>query len=125
MWPFLKNGDSIWVEPLESEPKIGDVVLLRFPNRLVIHRIAQIHEDGSITAWGDFNLRADPVAAPQQIVGIARAIRRGQRHISIGTMREVWGRATVNFRPLLTLLVIAIRKLLRFRLRLRNRLSRT
>lgn len=123
MWPFLKNGDSIWIEPLESEPKIGDVVLLRFPNRLIVHRVTDVHADGSLTAWGDFNLRADPVAAPQQIVGIARAIRRGQRRISIGKVRGAWGCAVIMLRPLFALPIILIRKVLRLRYRLNKKLQ--
>lgn len=118
MWPFLQTGDSVWIEPLESTPKIGDIVLLRFPNLLIIHRVTHVHADGSVTAWGDFNLHADPVAQPEQIVGAAIAIRRGQRHITIGRARKIWGRAVIQFRPLLTLVIIVIRKFLRLRNRI-------
>lgn len=115
MWPFLMHGDSVFVQPLQAPLRIGDVALLRFGERLLIHRISKINADGSLVAWGDFNLRPDPTAKPEQVLGVAISIKRNQQEFTIGRTRRAWGHSVIYLRPLLRPAIVIVRKLLRIK----------
>lgn len=115
MWPFLKHGDSVFIQPTSGAFRVGDVVLIRFSTRLIIHRVTQIKRGGSIIAWGDFNLHPDPIAMSHQVIGVAQSIKRQKRSIPIGVQRRVWGLLLVYCRPVLMPLLLIMRKLLRIK----------
>jgi len=79
---------------------------------LRIHRITHINQDGSVIAWGDFNLQPDPTVMPEQIIGIAKTIKRKDQQIPIRSCRKVWGQTVIQLRPLLILSAKIVRKLI-------------
>jgi len=69
MHPFIKHGDTVIIQPAVSL-KIGDVVLARNQQRLILHRIIRITGDGVITR-GDACLCDDGFTPLEEIFGTA------------------------------------------------------
>lgn len=87
MYPTLKPGDGLKLEPYknDSEVKIGDVISYPYPGRPhdVVHRIIKLKADGVITR-GDNNNKIDPyVVAYDDIIGKVTAVKRKSRFIAI------------------------------------------
>ncbi|MBZ4397483.1 S24/S26 family peptidase [Myxococcus sp. MISCRS1] len=77
MWPSLRDGDVAGVEPLSREPRPGEVVLARFDDALVLHRVCAVRE-GVLSLRGDNAAGEDPPIAASRILGcVARVRRRG------------------------------------------------
>ncbi len=108
MYPFIKHGDIIEVEPVEiSATQVGDVVLCRYgAGRLVAHRVVGVNrEDGGVAlvVKGDWTPRADPLVYPEQVLGRVVAVERGDKRtkLSSGTQRLVgilWARISPHSR---------------------------
>ena len=102
MYPCIRHGDAIEVEPVEvSAVTVGDVVLYRDENdRLVGHRVVKMGgEDlqGTLVTKGDWTPRADPPIYAGQVLGRVVAIERGGRRTELNTGRKrliqvLWGR---------------------------------
>ncbi|MBJ6765577.1 S24/S26 family peptidase [Myxococcaceae bacterium JPH2] len=83
MWPSLREGDAAEVEPLSGPPRVGDVVLARFPHALVLHRVCGF--DGrTCTLQGDNVASVDPLLPASRILGKVRRVRRA------GAVLEHW-----------------------------------
>jgi hypothetical protein len=77
MWPSLRAGDVAGVEPLkEEEARPGEVVLARFPQALVVHRVRRWAR-GVCVLRGDNVPAEDPPVARAQVMGRVRWVRRG------------------------------------------------
>ncbi len=72
MWPTLKNGDRVFIEPLTEEPRSGMPVVIWQKDRLLVHR----YEGRNITC-GDNRLAPDPPFTDEQLIGTVRKYRRG------------------------------------------------
>ncbi len=69
MWPALKKGDLILVKGVkEDELKVGDVVVYKTSERLVVHRIKEMEEERIVTR-GDANNVDDQPIYYEMIVG--------------------------------------------------------
>ena len=123
MWPFLRPADRVLVLPNTEHLAVGEVVLIRFNERLVVHRIAQINEAETILTWGDFNLQPDPLAAQAQILGKVIKIERNQRQISLSRGRHMWGQLVIMLRLLLLPGIRMVRWLIRARQWARQRMN--
>ncbi len=78
MFPLIRDGDRVTVQPLKREPRIGDVVLAVIAGRWVLHRVIAVRGAEWVTR-GDYRLRPDPPIRRAQIVGLAvRTQRRGR-----------------------------------------------
>lgn len=54
MTPFLHNGDTVYLDLLDSPPKNGDIVLYtRAGGRYILHRIKKVLPNGSFVMVGD------------------------------------------------------------------------
>lgn len=79
MWPLLRDGDVVRLEPTQSI-RVGDVAAIWRDGHLVVHRVASI-EPGVVRMRGD-NLASDdaPVRA-SEVLGVVRVHRRGAREV--------------------------------------------
>lgn len=79
MAPFLHDGDTVWVEPLDAAClRQGDLVLVRLADDLLTHRLVAVDGAGWHTK-GDNVSAADPPVAAAAILGrVVAAERRGQ-----------------------------------------------
>ena len=74
MAPFIVDGDTIVVSPLERPARIGDVVLLKESDgRLIVHRIVG-RRKGMILTRGDACAAVDSPADHVGIVGKVTAV---------------------------------------------------
>jgi hypothetical protein len=76
MWPSLRAGDVAGVEPLREEARPGEVVLARFPQALVVHRVRR-WAGGVCVLRGDNVPSEDPPVTRAQVLGRVRWVRRG------------------------------------------------
>ncbi len=94
MTPTIKNGDALIVDKLTHHEldnlqyrplRIGDIIVYPHPELMtdVVHRIIEINAKGILTR-GDNNSQCDNYyIAPEQVIGIVKAVQRGQRPIKL------------------------------------------
>lgn len=75
MWPFLREGDRVWIRPLP--PRAGDVVLLDSGGLGPLHRVLLRLPGGRCWVKGDAALRGDGWISPERILGRVVALNRG------------------------------------------------
>jgi signal peptidase I len=80
MIPTLSNRDLLEIRPYSHEPvRSGDVVLFHSNEKLIVHRVISIENDG-IRTQGDNNQQKDNyLLKPQYIIGQVVAAQRGRR----------------------------------------------
>lgn len=76
MRPFLREGDTVFLNKLQKSLKKGDIVLFRrLDGSYVLHRIAGVCADGSFMLLGDCQTRLEPIDF-NCILAIATSARR-------------------------------------------------
>jgi len=88
MMPFLRQGDTVSISPGQG-CQIGDTVLYRAGEALVLHRVV-IKKDGRIISKGDALGRLDAPVTPEQILGRAVARERGGWVRPLDTFGQRW-----------------------------------
>ncbi len=87
MFPFLRKGDLLTVEPVPMERiKRGDIVVFESEEKWIAHRVIKIHSnDGLIgfTTRGDARVSRDPVINKTNYIGLVPSIERGSQKISL------------------------------------------
>lgn len=64
MRPFLRTGDTVWLEPIRGPVKPGDILLFQRPNgQYILHRVHRRFRDGSFGMLGDSQVAVEPVEA--------------------------------------------------------------
>jgi hypothetical protein len=86
MHPTIRHGDLITVEPVApANLKRGDIVLYRWQNGFIAHRIVNIEErNGSGLTFilrGDASTTCDAPVKPAQVLGKIVCLERGHRTI--------------------------------------------
>lgn len=76
MWPSLRAGDVACVEPLEGAARPGEVVLARFAESLVVHRVLRWDASGCVLR-GDNSDGEDPLLPHARVLGRVLRVRRG------------------------------------------------
>lgn len=106
MRPFLRDGrDAVTISPIGAEElRVGMVVLFRYRNAHVLHRIRAIR-DGRLTIEGDGNYRLCEEAAVEDVVGYVSSVTLGGgATLSYGSARwrcrSVWSLAVKRVRTL-------------------------
>ena len=74
MWPLVRDGEVVTIEPMDAPPAIGDVVLFAVGARLVLHRVVAIRGDDVVTK-GDARPRPDAPIPRGSILGRLRRSR--------------------------------------------------
>jgi signal peptidase len=96
MHPTIRHGDVITVEPVApSKLKRGDIILYRFQNDFIAHRIVNIEErDGcglTFILRGDASVTSDAPVKPEQVLGKVVCLERDQRIIDPYSQRvRLW-----------------------------------
>jgi len=80
MWPAVRNGQRIVIEPLATPLHPGDIVLTQTESGLVLHRVVSV-EAQLICTRGDTSWHADRPVALDQVIG-RLASHAGQPHAS-------------------------------------------
>lgn len=68
MWPTLRDGALVQVDPLVGAPRVGDLVLVATPSRLVLHRVIRSDTRGIVTK-GDAAAADDGPVPREAILG--------------------------------------------------------
>ncbi len=75
MTPAIIDGDTLLICP-NTEPRTGDIVLIRLDNGFLVHRIVQMSGDSVITR-GDFFDTNDPPSLIEDVIGNVILIKPG------------------------------------------------
>lgn len=75
MWPFLRDGDVVTLAPLTAPILLGEVLLARRGDELVLHRAVRLTEGGPVLR-GDALPREDGVFPAAQLLGRVVRLRR-------------------------------------------------
>jgi hypothetical protein len=86
MVPLLCPGDVVVVRLGQVRPRLGDVVVRRQGDALVVHRVVQVTGEHIITK-GDATLSHDPSVSSDEILGVVIAI---EGDISMDLTRRAW-----------------------------------
>lgn len=80
MYPAIKNGEMITVQPVElSDIKAGDVILYRNQARVIAHRVVRVEPDSQLILRGDASQTLDAPIVPHQILGKVISTRRTRK----------------------------------------------
>ncbi len=75
MYPFLRDGNLVTVEPAGADRILpGMVVVARMPDVYVVHRVIRTNREGSVILKGDFYRKIDAPVAPRQIIGVVTGV---------------------------------------------------
>jgi len=91
MYPFIKDGDVITIEPfrvsasLGSTPALGDIVAYCSPatGGLVVHRVIARHP-GAVAVRGDNCPQPDGIIAECAVLGRVSRVERGGHSVMLG-----------------------------------------
>ncbi len=115
MYPALKQGDVIRVEPVKSaDLKVGMVVSVRLVDAWVAHRIVKISQNRKIWTRGDFYRKWDTPVSQDQVPGVV--VMRWHRGKTVGNgdrVRKISPSIVSFLRPLYKMYVRLNRKISR------------
>jgi peptidase S24-like protein len=77
MRPSIAPGAQLLVEFGAAPTSTGAIVVFEQGDRLIAHRLVAYHPDGRLIAKGDAEAFCDAPIAPNDILGVARALRPG------------------------------------------------
>ncbi len=87
MYPFIKNGQIIVIQPMEpSALKTGDVVFFRnkkSKSSYIAHRLIAKQKDGVLITKGDARKDADEPVNPNQVLGKVVTVEKSGRAVSL------------------------------------------
>ncbi|MBO5128819.1 MAG: S24/S26 family peptidase [Oscillospiraceae bacterium] len=83
MLPMLRQGkDSVELAPLPPQLKKYDLPVYQYPSgKIVMHRVVAVTETGYV-CLGDNTYEHEQIA-PEQLIGLVSAFKRGDRRISV------------------------------------------
>jgi hypothetical protein len=69
MWPFVRDGMVVTVQPCSAEEcDVGDIILVRMLDSFLLHRVVGRKGSGLLTK-GDARRRIDGVIPPKRVLG--------------------------------------------------------
>jgi hypothetical protein len=79
MWPFIRDGDIVELEPLSTSPAQGDIVLAQpSAEHYVVHRVVRVQGE-SVWLRGDAQRHCEGPVQPHDILGrITRSHHHGR-----------------------------------------------
>lgn len=82
MVPFLRSGkDSVVLVPLREEPRVGQILLFRDGQRLILHRLIRKENDRYVMN-GDGQEKLEVIRREQVEAVVSQVVRRSGRRIS-------------------------------------------
>lgn len=103
MLPTLRASDTILLEPLHDEPRVGDVLLFHNHGHRVVHRLVETKGETYILQ-GDNNIGTEQVHRNDLLAKLVRVKHRDGREVEVAS--RTWQRA-----GRLRLLISALRRL--------------
>lgn len=100
MYPFLRKGDLLTVEPVPMDKiKRGDVVVFESEDRWIAHRVTKIRsntEELEFLLRGDTCIEFDPVVNKENYIGSVRVFTRknSKKNLSTGAL-NAWRKIIV------------------------------
>jgi signal peptidase I len=95
MWPTLRPGDQVTVEPLAADDlRPGDWVVLRRADALILHRFLAFSPEGLLLTKGDNRRFPDPLWAREDLVGRVVTLSRGEGSATIPSSTARWAWTT-------------------------------
>ena len=92
MFPFLRKGDLLTIEPLSmDEIKRGDVVVFERDEKWIAHRVIKIHSNEGLTEFttrGDARVSNDPPVRKENYIGLVSYLERNNKRISLTSFRK-------------------------------------
>ncbi len=83
MWPLLRAGDEVMVQPIDPRAlRPGEVLVVQRGGEWITHRLVTVDERGWHTHGDNTRYRDEPVSAAE-IVGRVIAIERGTQTIDL------------------------------------------
>lgn len=121
MSPFIRDGETVIVEPQTRTLRIGDVILFASTaQKLILHRIVKKTEDGYVTR-GDATCHHDGTVPPNAVLGRAVKVVGGLNfHLRFPLSALVALALRLRERPMLFSLLSIPGRLLLLSLRLKN-----
>jgi signal peptidase I len=119
MYPFIRDGDILTVQPVAVNTiNVGDVVFYRsLWKRLVAHRvIRKISRDGKylLTIRGDSGLNTTEQVSADHVLGRVVSIQRGRKVMRLdNTFRKLTSRLWITSYPLSAILLRAVLRIKR------------
>ena len=90
MRPLIKDGDTVWVAPLNIQPKPGDILLFKTRDgRLFVHRLVQTQTHASRQMYqcqGDAVLVPDEWIDEEHLLGRVVSLQRGNQPRRVNTL---------------------------------------
>lgn len=102
MFPFLRKGDLLTVEPVSMETiKRGDIMVFEMREKWIAHRVIKIrnkHEGLEFLLRGDTRLAFDPLVNKENFVGAVTKFHRLNHQKKLnGLRRRLWTKVILNF----------------------------
>ena len=95
MFPFLRKGDILTVDPVPMETiNRGDILVFEVEDKWIAHRVIRIRSiDGAIeiTTRGDARISSDPAINKMNYVGLVSNFERDFKKISLQSFRKKMG----------------------------------
>jgi signal peptidase I len=92
MWPTIRSGEAITVEPTKATAiKLKDIIFYRTGRGVIGHRVVKIaNRNGELVllARGDADLGAGEPVAAEQILAKVVAVERDGRYIDLASRKE-------------------------------------
>lgn len=81
MSPFLRHGDTVYLDVPAAPLKKGDIVLYTRPGgQYILHRIVRVNPDGSFIMMGDAQQEPERIESAASIHGrVTSALHKGKR----------------------------------------------
>lgn len=95
MFPFLRKGDLLTVEPVPMETiKRGDVVVFERQNTWIAHRVIRIRQNENnqiLISKGDTNFVQDEKVSSENYIGVVFSFERNVKKIKTDTIvKKIW-----------------------------------
>ena len=88
MTPFLRPGDTVYLNQLTRPPRRGDILLFTRPGGdYILHRVAAVHADGTLDMVGDGQCGLEPLNDPARIHALVTAARHKEKLMQPGHFR--------------------------------------
>jgi hypothetical protein len=91
MLPTVRSGEWVVCEPIQpAKVRVGDVILFRRRNRIVMHRVLMCNGRGPGTRFltrGDSVRKLDEPVLPADVLGRAIAVERAGRRLELVGLR--------------------------------------
>lgn len=100
MYPFIKSGDWVELEPLQdynTDIRMGDIILFKQEDNLYLHRVIRKTVKGILTR-GDTSTGPDGIIPPENVLAKMVSIQRNGKNINLSTIgRRLYSRFLVRF----------------------------